>query len=1404
MDEQTDDSYHNKQIEEWLEASGNSFRPISPIPSAGQHLQDISAFRSSRSPFQDDEEEEEAHEGSPHFKPITRRTFSKYCHACDQDYHYAGYKKHLTTERHKQNVKREQLKKTMEGWADPHFRAPYLGDMEAFKRDTEAHEQQRPTEILKAQHELQSLKPRKLPEFTFCEVCQREMLTKNFKPHLETTRHKQLAEGLNYDKRCDLCAKDIKARNWEKHINTETHKKRERLLMLRAVQPAPPPEEKGRRKQKEKLEEMDPEVCEQIKSIEGVEIIDNFKNVTLYITMMKEAKDINEYKEKLDEVLSKITDFHHKISISAKVEFYKGEEVVTHGIQMPMTAITSHQQMKEVLAWQLKNIDIHIGERYFQGSGLSLHKILSCDLWLCRYKKTKGGHHIELPFKTPAVINVKSNDEKCFLWSLLAALYPPTNHRCEESSYRKYQHELKIDADFPICVQSDVPKIEKDNNLAINIFGLSSPSSPSAPKFTIKDCSLEPLYLSKRNAEVHEGNAEVHERSEVPERSEVHEVNLLYYKEHYMCLKDANAFYTTGDGNKKHLCTSCMNTFCYKEALENHKKRCEEHDYCEIRLPSPEKASLHFKNGHFKNRVPFAVYADFESISEPHHQQLGNKTRKLIKQKAAAVGAYIHSDYPDLLKGYYWSRRTEDVVDVFCGFLVSLNNTFYKLLQTNIPLEMTEADERNFRAAADCYYCDGNLGGDRVRDHDHFTGKYRGPAHNQCNLNARKVNFVPVFFHNLSHYDAHLFIKQLLNKLTPKQKQYFKVLPKTSEEYISFQFGCIRFLDSYRFLQGGLDAVTKSMADEDFKITKRFHPNEEDFKLLRKKGAVPYSFYTSHDSFKETTLTHEMFFDELKNEMEPEAVFLKAKETWDHFGCPDHGRFIDLYLKSDVLLLADLFERFRAVNLKYFGIDPCHCYSAPGLTWQAGLKYTDINLGLLTDIDTLLAFEKGIRGGISGVMGTRRAAADEHHKLLYVDANNLYGWAMMQNQPYGSFERVEVTGKIEVEDILAISENSPWGYFFEVDLEYPENIKSTSKNFPFCPESLFIKDDELSPYQIQLLEGEKRPRVEKLVLTQKTKLRYIVHYRLLQFYLQRGMILKKVHSLISFKQRKWLESYIDFNTKRRMDATTDFEKDYFKLMNNAFYGKTCENIRNRTNVSLVTDAGEALKMHANPRFQAVNIFDQSAQAVIMRKTSILFDKPIYIGTTVLELSKLLMYKFYYETLQPYFGEKNLELLYQDTDSFVLKIRTDDLQKDLMELKDHFDFSNYPKDHPLYDASKKKVPGYFKDELAGEEMTEFIALRSKMYAYKTKDREEKRLKGIGKNVVKKHITFDDYLDSLDNRKTFRHKMRTLRSEKHEMYIEEVEKKSLSPFDDKRYIMADGVTTYPFGLVTPGTR
>jgi hypothetical protein len=215
--------------------------------------------------------------------------------------------------------------------------------------------------------------------------------------------------------------------------------------------------------------------------------------------------------------------------------------------------------------------------------------------------------------------------------------------------------------------------------------------------------------------------------------------------------------------------------------------------------------------------------------------------------------------------------------------------------------------------------------------------------------------------------------------------------------------------------------------------------------------------------------------------------------------------------------------------------------------------------------------------------------------------------------------------------------------------------------------------------------------------------------------------------------------------------------NYFKLLNNTFYGKTCENIRNRKEINCARTNEQLIKMQTKPNLKKTVYFNKKLAATVLEKSSQKFDKPIYIGAT-----KLLMYKFYYRTLVPYFGKDNIELVYQDTDSFVLNLKTKDLQNDLLNLKEHFDFSNYPKENKLY-TDNKKIPGYFKDELAGEEMIKFTALRCKMYAFITAKDEVKRLKGIARNTV----------------------------------LEELNKVGLNPFDDKRYILEDGIHTLPFG-------
>ncbi|WAR05778.1 hypothetical protein MAR_021147 [Mya arenaria] len=259
-------------------------------------------------------------------------------------------------------------------------------------------------------------------------------------------------------------------------------------------------------------------------------------------------------------------------------------------------------------------------------------------------------------------------------------------------------------------------------------------------------------------------------------------------------------------------------------------------------------------------------------------------------------------------------------------------------------------------------------------------------------------------------------------------------------------------------------------------------------------------------------------------------------------------------------------------------------------------------------------------------------------------------------------------------------------------------------------------------------------------------------------------------------------------------ATNDFEKDFFKLMNNSVFGKTMENIRNRVDIRLVNNETKAVKLSSKPNYKHCTIFDENLVAVHMKKTKIRFDKPVYLGMCILDLSKTLMYDFHYNYIKPNYildayGSSGAKLLFTDTD------------------KQLFDTSNFPADHPsgIKSGVNKKVVGMFKDECGGKIMHELVGLRAKLYSYRMYEgneplarlKEEKRCKGVKQSVVKKEISFDDYKTCLFSRKEQIRKMNVIRSHGYEILTEEVKKKVLSANDDKQVIQEDGMHTLAYG-------
>ena len=431
----------------------------------------------------------------------------------------------------------------------------------------------------------------------------------------------------------------------------------------------------------------------------------------------------------------------------------------------------------------------------------------------------------------------------------------------------------------------------------------------------------------------------------------------------------------------------------------------------------------------------------------------------------------------------------------------------------------------------------------------------------------------------------------------------------------------------------------------------------------------------------------------------------------------------------------------------------------------------------------ILLLENNLRGGISSVMGDRYVKSDENKKILFVDANNLCGHSMSQPLPY---DEIKFDKNVKLEDILNSPDDSDIGYFVEADLIYPDNIKEKTKNFTLGPVSKKINPDNFNDYRKEI-KADTYIQTSKLICDWSDKKNYLVHYRMLKFYVRHGMIADKVHEKISFRQSRWLEKYINFNTQKRNQAVNYFEKDFYKLLNNAFYGKTMENVRNRLKIKFIKkdDYREIIKQQSKLTFNGIHKSYENCYSYTFKQKEVLMDKPIYLGFSVLELSKLLMYETFYDKLQPYFGQENIQLHYMDTDSFILSVNTKDIIKDLKKLEDIFDFSNLDKTHELLSNKNKKVIGKFKIETPKKIwIHEFICLRSKMYAFKSGDDSENKLKGMSK-FQSKNIKFEEYKKCLDGEEYQQEcDNYIIRSIDHEMVLQKVRKSTLSIFDDKR--------------------
>ena len=751
----------------------------------------------------------------------------------------------------------------------------------------------------------------------------------------------------------------------------------------------------------------------------------------------------------------------------------------------------------------------------------------------------------------------------------------------------------------------------------------------------------------------------------------------------------------------------------------------------------------------------------------------------------------------------------------------------------------------------------------KVRDHCHFTGKFRGAAHSWCNLQTKSKFKIPVVLHNFRGYDSHLIMR------SGHFGNYKRIgcIANNLEKYMCINLNShIRFLDSLQFLDEKLETLIdmryeiiqqhyRDHADDSssnetevianvFPLLSAEFPDINHRQMLLRKGVYPYEWVKDWECFNKKHLPPlNDFRSSLRgNEAISHADYNHAQRVWTEFQMKTFGEYHDLYLRSDVVLLADVFEAFRKMCMDEHGIDPAHCLSAPNLSWHCMLKYTGVSLELLTDPDMYEMIQGGLRGGMCFV-SKRYAKAQNPYTdptrsiddptntwIVYLDANNLYGAAMSMKLPHANFEWlpdyevktmflkwvVDVNAKVELGDRtghLAFDEEKlkAWldkqnkeqdkGYILEVDFEYPDEIHDLMSDYPVGVERRCVNEDELSQMQLNLAAANGLTKcstkdMPKLLGTLHPKQNYVVHYMNLKLFVQLGVRVTQVHRILSFTQTNWLAPYIDMNTRKRQASKNSFVKKLVKLLNNSIYGKCVENVLKRRSIYLCNTRRKAKRKCDDPLLKSIRIFSENLVAVEMQKPTVLISKPTAVGFSVLELSKYIMFDFHYNVMKKRYGDR-VNLIFTDTDSLTYEVETANVYADMREMHEHFDLSEYPRESPYYSDENKMVVGKMKDELKGKIAQEVTACAPKMYAFLMTDKTEKKTaKGVLTSALK-NTRYAAYFKQIFEPAPMFVDACTIRSNLHDLHTVHKRKHGLSSFDNKRFIMSDGVRTLAFG-------
>ena len=936
---------------------------------------------------------------------------------------------------------------------------------------------------------------------------------------------------------------------------------------------------------------------------------------------------------------------------------------------------------------------------------------------------------------------------------------------------------------------SEIPIFEKKNNLTINVFGLFkySKSTRYLPY---------PVYISENFSS-----------------KNCFHINLLLYESHYILIRNLDTFirpfyYKT----TRYYCKKCLLSFSRKVSYDLHERAdCTSNVYSGQSYILPPGGKIKFQNLSKQIKNHFIIYADFETLNVRVDKLKGKSTELKTRHTLNAVGAILVSKYSEYSRPPF-IYTGPNVIKNFLGFIYQARAEITHIFENERkPLDVTTRDVLHLSTQSKCYLCGIRFkksGVRKVIDHAHLGREGKGRdvnyACNTCNLTHSALIFskfkIPIVMHNAMNYDLHFIVKNIYKYI---EAVNLEVIPRSSEKFLSMFLDNFVFIDSFQFLPNSLSNLAELLEKKnvkDFKETKKYFPDKKLFPYVVRKGVMCYDYLDSWEKLEEKELPpRDAFYNSLTNKHISEEDYQHALDMFKVFMCKSIKDYLKEYLKIDVLLLTDVFESFREKSLDYYGLDPAKYLTAPSLSYDAMLKFTKVELELITELDMYNFFEKGIRGGMTNVVQRHAEVKEDNEHIVYYDCNNLYGFAMIQALPLKHFAWVSPED-YQSFDINKIADDSKVGYILEVTLEYPSHLHDLHNMFPLAPEKLSIVLSQLSPYARSILTAMNinyKKSACKLISTLSKKEKYIIHYRVLKLYLKLGLVIKEIHRIVSFTQSSWMKPYIDFNNQKRKEASSDFDKEFFKLMNNSTFGKCMENVKRRVKMVLTSSQDRCTSIINKPTFQSLHVFNPNFVGIQYRKPIVELNKPIYLGFSILDLSKMHMFDFHYNVVLKTFGFEAVQLLYTDTDSLVYFITHTRFADLLYKIRRYFDFSNLDKSNVLYTENNKKVLGKFKDETGGKTIKEFIGLRPKMYSILlSSGKNIKRVKGIKRHSVDKllHSEFKKILYSSLPSYVISN---SIRSYNHDVFTMGERKLALSPFEDKRWLHLDGIHSLAYG-------